>query len=379
MTTIQEGASPEAFRRACEARTESLRFVDTAVSSLCEAIRDGAPTLLDGPLLGRTLSDLTDSVPESDDHRAETPRRTARPYPEEPSPTGRAGRQVPTATDQRAEPRPVPRPRRAKALPDDGPGRVRHAGSTPFDLPIGASRLDSGVLRRLAGELPVGWHSARRTAAPRRRPRAGAVPNGAVPNGAAPNGTVDRHAAATAAVEAVIQRLGLSTESTALFRTTVPRPGPAAPRTLLRPTLPGQLPGSAAAGVPSAGPSAPGEQPAETSAHTVERRFPGTMAAPAANQEPGTTPRPAVDAQTETVTGSVEVQDDRREVRSVQRFAELPDLRPAERVSVDAPVHPGHGEATEPRATAYRLPVTDLEDLMTRVLDDAARRHGIEV
>lgn len=376
MKALHEGASPEAFRRACETRTERLRFVDTAVSSLCEAIRDGAPTLLDGPLLGRTLSDLTDSVQESDKHRPERPRRrTARPYPEVPSPTGPATGQVPTPTDRWAEPRPVPRPRRAKVLAHDGPGRASHRGSMPPGLPVGASRLDPGVLRRLAGELPVRWHSARRTAAPERRPRAGAVPNGAAPDGA-----VDRRAGAAAAVEAVIQRLGLSTESAVLFRTTIPRPGPTAPGALLRRTQPEQLPASAAASVPSAGPSAPGEQPVEASSRTIKRRPPSFMAAPQADgQEPGTTSRPAVDAEPETVTGSVEVRHDRREVRSVQRFAELPDVRPTERVSVDAPVHPGHGEATEPRASAYPLPGTDLEDLITRVLDDAARRHGIEV
>lgn len=406
---LRAGGSPAGWCRGLERVTAEVAAIDAYVRAICAAA-SAVPSLVDRPLLGTTLAELTGcqtgaegADPQRADHpgrldrspprSAPLPRPPARPEP----PHRRGGRCM--ATD------------RSSSAP--APPRVA-AGEGP------ASRVSTDRLRNLAGDLPpatgVRWSppelikSTPRPAAPPEPPRRRGVrqvsppeliepkpsPTGETPGEPRPKTVVvscpepDRPSGENflrSVTAAVWRRVG-GTENPPLDRMPrqVARPGPTAPAELLRRTAFGKR-----------------DQPASTgrSLVTPPRQGSRSVARGGDAEEPRPSRRRGVAVREPTARESVlragpgelvdvghptpasEVGFDEHAVRTVSRFAEQPAVPRRDRVGPPAPeAWPGPmfpGAARPTSSTASTMSADDLERLMEQVLGDAARRHGIEV
>lgn len=372
MSALVGGGAPAAFRRACRNRTEGLLAVAAAVDSTCRAHR-GAPTLLEGPLLGQALTDVTGFTPP-DDQPVEQQPRPQRPWLSRRAPASPPRPHTDGAPRAAWHPQPVPQPHlrpRRPAGAVTGPERPPAQRTVTGRLPGPDCRVDPGLLRRLAGALPDSTAPRDRLPAPAHTPRAGNTPDR----------PADGRSVLRAAAQAVAGRLGVAPEAVHATGGTVPRPGPMAPGHLLRRAPGGDDRAAPAARAPILG-SPPDQNhteatpPSRATGHST-----ASIADPPGHRLAGHE-RPADDlaerARPPVVTRGQE-QSDRRDLRAVRTFGEQPRIRRSERVSVDAPVPASPPDVAAADTTSLARPAADLEDLMKRVLDDAARRHGIEV
>ncbi|MGH4002077.1 MAG: hypothetical protein ACRDTJ_31950 [Pseudonocardiaceae bacterium] len=401
---LSAGGSPAQWCRGLERVTAEVAAIDAFVQAT-SAAAGAVPSLVDGPLLGATLAELTDCPPaaEGDDLQ-----RVDRP--------GLLDRSTPPSAPP---PRPPSQPSRRRGVrrmaadsPSPAPAPPRLAAGQGL-----ASRVSTDRLRSLAGDLPLATGVRRsspelieptpRPAAPPEPPRLRGVrqvsppeliepkpsPTGETPGksrpAAVPCPEPDRPSGDNflrLVTAAVWRRVG-GTEHPPLDRMLkqATRTGPTAPGELLRRTAFGERDESENVG---RHPIAPPRQ----GSRSVARRGDA--------EEPRPTRRRGVSAREPTARESVlradpsevggvghqtpapEVGFDERAVRTASRFAEQPGVARQDRVSPDAPEPwPGpmfSGAARPMTSAASTMSADDLERLMEQVLSDAARRHGIE-
>lgn len=407
VTGLRAGGAAAAWCRGVARATRDVHRVDAGLAAVCSAA-PRRPRVATGPLLGSTLPRLVDRpVPEppADDPAAAT-RRTRR---EE------AARRdlVPPPADcpPGARPRPAPVPPPATPHP---PGRIPRPaawcppdGATPGSAhrppPAAGSRVPVGRLRAWAGPdlrpgsaglASAGPAKVAREERPRRTPPAVAGVGG---RPVAPAALLTGHVA-----DRLARRIGASSaEALGGLARTTPRATGATPdltRADLRAlAAPATQPDDQAPTPPpesrapedtprrrtrrrpgEVGPAARRQSTAPESGHSAARR-PAEDAA-AVPPSTGPTPRPLLP----------DPIADRTVRRELSRFAEQPIQPPRlgggplsdDTAAARGEAWTGTGRATpdvRASSTAVGLSEPDLELLMTRVLDDAARRHGIEV
>jgi len=385
--------------------TAAVHHVDAAVAAAC-ATRPRPPRLVPAPLLGDCLAQVVERRPAPVPAEPQ-PRRTRRVEPTTP-----AAGHAPDHPGSERRPRP---PRVEPSEPAAPPGRVARPAVCPPDrLPAGP--LPQGVpaprvgtmgtvgtarLRALAGEQGVwsvraagGAGAAPRPPWPARRAD--------VPGPARGHLATAREAGERGATLArrVAERLGGRVDVAALRRARVRATGPVDGLTArdLRALAEAASPEGTAATAPPGGaapvpPPAPGAGPAEAPDPARRSRRARRRAALAEPAGAGSA-RGAVDPSgappERPAPRAAAPRADERDPHALARWAE-PTARPPRLrdgpLADDAPAArglawTGTGPVTaDARAatTALGLAEPDLELVMTRILDDAARRHGIEV
>lgn len=406
---LRAGGSPAGWCRGLERVTAQVAAIDAYVQAI-SAAAGAVPSLVDRPLLGTTLAELTGclSGAEGDDlTRVDHP--------------GHLDRSTPRSA-------PPPRPPAAPEPPRRRGGR-RMAAGCPSPVPalphvaVGqgpASRVSTDRLRNLAGDLPPSTGVRRlppelikptpRPAAPPEPPRRRGVrhvspPELIEPKPSPTGGTPGKSRPKTVAVPcpepdrpsgedflrsvtaAVWRRVG-GTENPPRDRmpTQVARPGPTAPPELLRRTAFGERDEPGSSGRRPIAPPRQGSRPVARRGDAEEPRPPrrgGVAARESTARESVLRASPGELVDIGHPTPAFEVGSDERAVRTVSRFAEQPAVPRRDRVSPPAPeAWPGPmfpGAARPTSSTASTMSADDLERLMEQVLGDAARRHGIEV
>ncbi len=381
---LHAGGSPAQWCRGLERVTAEVAAIDVYVQAT-SAAAGAVPSLVDRPLLGTTLAELTDCPPgaEGDDlQRVDHPGRLDRSTPRSAPP-----------------PRPpaVPEPphhRRGRRMAADCPSPAPRvaAGERP------ASRVSTDRLRNWVGDLPAATGVRRSPPKPspgegvpgKPRPETTAVPR---PESDRPSPDLSSPDLSSgekflhAVTAAVWRRVG-DTENPPLDRMLkqVTRPGPTAPAELLRRTASGERDQPGSAGRRHVAPPNQGSRPVARRGDAEEpwptrRREVAVREPTARGRVPEASPGKAVGVDHPIPASGAGF--DERAVRTVSRFAEQPALPRRDRVGPPAPdTGPGPMLPGAPRPTssaASTMSADDLERLIERVLGDAARRHGIEV
>jgi hypothetical protein len=391
---LHSGAGPASWCRDVVAATRSVHHVTDAVRSTCATARP-TPTLTTSPLFGTVLADVLDrpaptSRPASAVETGRVRRRTSLTAPApaptaEICPSGQQVRRTRTLAPLPSVERTVP-PAAADCPPDEVPGSSARAErlteqQASCRVPVGRLLTLAGPTSTPSSSSPTSPTSPASPAPPAAPARLRAVP--APPVVRQPRPTVPAASFAPALADRVARRLGTNLLGERFARTGPwpldPTVGPTKARLLAL-----ALPARVVAAPATSDEAAPVRTRRRRDSRTPERTRPRAGSAEATTHPatptsvPAAHPTPRID------------QSGQREVGT---FAEQP-TEPARLASDDRSdesatglggAFQGAGRREMPAApgvtpgTVAGLAEPDLERLMTRVLDDAARRHGIEV
>ncbi|WP_157357407.1 hypothetical protein [Amycolatopsis nigrescens] len=364
---LAAAGAPRAFRGALRAETE---VVDAGLRRVC-ALDSAAPRLLPGPLLGRTLAELTGCAADSVEPGAsEQDTAAERPRVPRPEPAARPVHPGPARTPARS-PRPV-------AAPSGCRPRAGRAPAFAIEKPDRADPCQVGTerLRRLAGVLPTSAGALVRRVTPPAEPVARPHRRTPVPVCEPTN----------APGIAFLQRIGTAGEPAPVPGQAL-RPGPAAPAELLERLAFGQLgrvhhrepanspdetrrPAAWREGTPR-----PAVRPTETAPETAAHApvTPGPEPVP---DRPHTAAPPSGEHDSPS---KAESEVDETPKRLSAQFAELSEIPRRAMVSAASGRSDPNDVAKPSPPAENTVSEADLELMMHRILDNAARRHGIEV
>ncbi|GAA1954025.1 hypothetical protein [Amycolatopsis minnesotensis] len=353
--------APTAFREALRARTAETDAVDAGLRRVC-APDSGPPELLSGPLLGRALAELTGRGPDESemDPRGIRPSEPAA-RPVLPEPLGKPAR----------PPRPVaarsgcrPRAEHAPALPVKPIAVVVPDAAPERTDPC---KVSAERLRGLAGPPPAPACPRIRRTAPTAGP---AVVRRTEPPVSSTADAASELPSSLARGAAKRVRADCGPALIATFGGAL-RPGPIAPAALLERLAPDR------SGHPR---RAPVDRKEESRRPVARPTGAGPVApqAPAAEPVPDR-PHPVAPPSAELETRTPEESEvDKVPTRLSAQFAELPEIPRRERVSAPGRSNPNDVAKPSP-PPENTVSEADLELMMRRILDNAARRHGIEV
>jgi len=376
---LHSGAGPASWCRDVVAATRSVHHVTDAVRSTCATARP-TPRVSTGPLFGTALADVLDrpappsppaSAVEKDQVRRRTSPTTPVPAPTaEICPPGQLVRPTRTLAPLPSVERTVA-PTAADCPPEEVPGSSARAERLT-EQPA-SCRVPAGQLLALAGPT--------RTLTPASPAQRRPVP--ASPSVRRPRPTVPAVSFAPWAADQIARRLGTNLPGERLARTGLRQLDPAVGPTKAQ-LLALAVPARVVHAPTTSDEVAPVPTRRRRDSRTPERARPRAGSAEATTHRATPASVPAAHPTPRT---------DQSGLRELGTFAEQPteparlaaDDRSDESATGLGGAFQGVGRREMPAVpgvtpgTVAGLAEPDLERLMTRVLDDAARRHGIEV